>query len=44
MRNRTFVLIVIVIAILASGALVLLADGQSGVGDWLRSLHGGGGH
>jgi hypothetical protein len=42
MKTRTLVALLVVVAVLVSGALALRADQQGSIASWLRSLHGGG--
>jgi len=44
MKTRTLVGLVLVVAILAIGALALRGEGRQSVKDWFISLHGGGSH
>jgi hypothetical protein len=43
MKTRTLIVLLVVVAVLVSGALVLRADEHGSFAGWLRSLHGGGG-
>jgi len=42
MKTRTLAVLVIVVAILAVGAIALRGEGGRSVADWFISLHGGG--
>jgi hypothetical protein len=46
MRTRTFLILVVTMALVAVGAWVVLADGGDTITDWIASVHGrpGGGH
>jgi len=41
MTTRTLAVLVVVVALLAVGALVLRGDSGESVGHWFRALHGG---
>jgi hypothetical protein len=40
MRTRTLIVLIVVMAVVALASWAVLADGDSGMYDWLRSLHG----
>jgi hypothetical protein len=43
MKTRTLALLVVVVAILAVGAVVIRGEGGRSLADWFIALHGGGG-
>jgi len=42
MKTRTLVVLLLVVAVLAAGALVLRGQTEGSIADWFLSLHGGG--
>ena len=42
MKTRTLIVLAVIVAALAAGALAIRADSGGVVADWFRSLHGGG--
>jgi hypothetical protein len=41
MKTRTLVALLLVVAMLAAGALVLRGQSKGSIADWFLSLHGG---
>jgi len=42
MKTRTLVALLLVVAMVAAGALVLRGHSRGSIADWFQSLHGGG--
>ena len=40
MKNRTLAVLIVVVAILAVGAIVLRGEGGSTLADWFNAMHG----